>query len=75
MPNILTESEIEQFALDILKDLDYKIFHGPDIAWDGKSPERSKEQNYKDVVLLERLREAINRIEANMSSVQCLFSI
>ena len=55
----ITEFEIEQVALDILSKLKYKIIHGPDIAFDGSSPER---MSYADVFLTVRLREAIDRI-------------
>ena len=32
MSKILTESEVEQVALDIFSELKYKIIYGPDIA-------------------------------------------
>ena len=53
MKNIITESEVETAALEILSELGYKTLYGPDIAPDGTSPER---QSYSDVVLVERLR-------------------
>ena len=56
MPHI-TESHIEEAALEILDDLGYKILHGPDISPDGENPERS---SYENVVLVERLKEAID---------------
>ena len=56
--HIITESEVERVALDILSELGYEIIYGPDIAPDGLKPER---QSYADVILIERLREAINR--------------
>ena len=59
MPHILTESSIEQVALDILSELNYKVIYGPDITSDGPKPER---QSYADVILIDRLREAVNRI-------------
>lgn len=61
MPRIITESEVEEAALEILSELGYEQLHGPDIAPapDGVRPERG---SYSDVVLLERLREAIARI-------------
>src|SRR3989338_5164358 len=55
---ILTESSIEQVALDILSELKYKVIYGPDIAPDGLRPER---RSYADVILVDRLREAIDR--------------
>ena len=32
MSKIITESEVEQVALDILSELKYKVIYGPDIA-------------------------------------------
>lgn len=57
MPHI-TESHIEDAALEILDSLGYKILHGPDISPDGENPERS---SYETVVLVERLKEAIDK--------------
>lgn len=58
-----TESEVEEAALEILSDLGYKILHGPEIAPDGLHPER---QSYSDVVLIERLRNAISRLNTTI---------
>lgn len=73
MNKVIIESEVEQVALDILSELKYKVIYGPDIAPafaeglshsasagrpDGTNPER---QNYSEVVLIARLREAIER--------------
>jgi type I restriction enzyme R subunit len=58
MKNFITESEIEQIALDILSDdLGYKVLYGPDIAEGDK-----KERDYNEVVLHKRLRNAIDEI-------------
>lgn len=59
MAHIITEFSIEQLALDILLDLDYKVLYGPDIACDGPEPER---KSYSDVILVDRLQSAINRL-------------
>jgi type I restriction enzyme R subunit len=59
----ITESEVETAALEILSELDYKILYGPDIAPDGISPER---KSYSDVVLVDRLRDAVNRINPDI---------
>jgi type I restriction enzyme R subunit len=59
----ITESEIETAALEILTELGYKILYGPDIAPDGTSPER---KSYSDVVLVERLRAAVNAINPDI---------
>lgn len=59
------ESDVEDAALDILSELGYKILYGPDIAPapDGIAPER---QSYSDVVLVERLRDAVDRFNPNI---------
>ncbi len=36
----MTESQIEQYALDILANLGWQILHGPDIGPDGVAAER-----------------------------------
>jgi type I restriction enzyme R subunit len=61
----IIELEIEQVALDILSELKYKVVYGPDIAPDGSNPER---QSYSDVVLVDRLREAIARLNPEIPS-------
>lgn len=63
MSKIVTESEVEEVALDYLSEMGYLRLFGPDIAPDGKSPERN---NYSDVVLLRRLRYAVNKFNADI---------
>ncbi|TAN67212.1 MAG: type I restriction endonuclease subunit R [Methylobacter sp.] len=55
----MTEDQLEQETLSWLADVGYNSAYGPDIAMDGNAPERS---NYTQVVLVERLRQAINRL-------------
>ena len=55
----ITENELEEHTLDILQSLGYKKINGYDIAPDGKTPER---KNYSEVVLIERLKKAIERL-------------
>ncbi len=55
----MTEDQLEQETLSWLADVGYSSVYGPDIAVDGNRPERS---NYVQVVLVERLRNAINRL-------------
>ncbi|MDO9046885.1 MAG: type I restriction endonuclease subunit R [Methylobacter sp.] len=55
----MTEDQLEQETLSWLADVGYTSVYGPDIALDGNTPERS---NYVQVVLVERLRNAINRL-------------
>ena len=65
MPKPITESEVEQVALEILSELGYKIIYGPDIAPDGIRPER---ESYSDVILTERLRSAIEKFNPTIPS-------
>jgi type I restriction enzyme R subunit len=62
MQKAITESEVEEVALDLLKELGYNTVYGPDIAPDGPNPER---KNYSEVVLVERLKSAIDSIKIN----------
>ena len=55
----MTEDQLEQETLAWLADVGYRHVYGPDIAVDGTFPERS---NYTQVILVERLREAIARL-------------
>ncbi len=62
----MTEDQLEQETLSWLADVGYTHVYGPDIAPDGSAPERS---NYTQVVLVERLREAIQRLNPNVPQV------
>jgi type I restriction enzyme R subunit len=55
----MTEDQIEQFAIARLGELGYAYQHGPGIAHDGEHPER---EGYDQVLLMNRLREAVARI-------------
>ncbi|HBI21605.1 MAG TPA: DEAD/DEAH box helicase [Legionella sp.] len=55
----MTEDQLEQEALTRLSELGYTHIYGPDIAYDGNAPERT---NYQEVVLSNRLRRAIERL-------------
>jgi len=57
--NKITESEIEQFAIELLEKKGYHYIYGPDIAPDGDRLER---ESFGDVLLLERLQTAVGRI-------------
>ncbi len=63
--NKITESEIEQFAIEQLEYLGYQHLYGPDIAPDGDRLER---ESFEDVLLLERLRTAVGRINPSIPS-------
>jgi type I restriction enzyme, R subunit len=51
-----TESLIEQAALDWFAGLEYQVVFGPDLAFDGKAPER---QDYQTAIFSGRLRDAL----------------
>ncbi len=55
----MTESEIELFAIEQLEKLKYQYIYAPAIAPDGEKPER---KTFEDVLLIERLQEAVGRI-------------
>ena len=59
----IVEQSIEDTALEILQELGYKVINGADIAPDGKNPERAK---WDDVVLIERLKSAIDNLNPNI---------
>jgi len=61
--NKITESQIENFAIELLEKHGYQYIYAPDIAPDSITPER---HSFEDVILLERLRAALGRINPNI---------
>jgi len=59
----LNEDGYEHQFINWLKDIGWAWKYGPEISPDGLSPERS---SYKDVILNERLEEAIRRINPDL---------
>ena len=59
----LSESNIEQTAIEILKTLGYEYAPGPEISPGGERAERG---SYSDVILEERLRRSIARINPDV---------
>jgi len=55
----LDESQVEIATVDYFRELGYEYIHGAHIAPDGKAPERN---DYGQVALVRRLREALTRI-------------
>lgn len=55
----LTESTIENWAIELLQAQGYTYLYGPDIAPESATAERTR---YDEVVLVERLRAAVRRI-------------
>lgn len=60
-----TESDLEVATLEWLEELGYSIAFGPNLAPDGESPERL---SYRDVLLVDRLRSAVARINPTIPS-------
>ncbi|MEI8245102.1 MAG: type I restriction endonuclease subunit R [Lentisphaerota bacterium] len=65
MTNKITESHIEQFALELLEKQGYQYIYGPDIAPDSDTPAR---QSFEDVLLLDKLRNAVARINPEIAA-------
>lgn len=60
----ITEFEIEKYAIELLKKEGFEYIYGPNIAPDSETPER---ENFEDVILNDRLRSALQRINPNHS--------
>lgn len=63
----ITESHIEEFTIELLEKQGYEYIYAPDIAPDGDTPERD---SYEQVLLLERLRRAVRRINPDIPAEQ-----
>ena len=61
--NTVNELDIEKTTLNWLMEMGYSVLHGPDIASDTPGAERSR---YEDVVLEQRLRGAVARLNPNI---------
>ena len=61
-----SESVVEKVALDWFESLGYMVLHGPDIAAGEPAAERY-DPNYRDVVLEGRLRQALVRLNPDLS--------
>ncbi len=59
----ITENEVEGLALDIFREMDYKVLNGLEISPGGSKQERN---DFREVILKERLLNSIGRINPNM---------
>ena len=59
----ITESDVELICLNYLREIDYECLSGPDISPDGLFVER----HYNEVVLINRLRSAIDKLNPSIS--------
>ncbi|MRG27254.1 type I restriction endonuclease subunit R [Laceyella tengchongensis] len=57
------EYELEQASLEWFQELAYDVSYGPEISPEGDYPERNE---YSDVILEERLRDALSRINSHL---------
>ncbi len=60
---MISEDHLEQLALTWFQDAGWEYCYGPDLAPDGAAPERA---DYKQVVLAERLLDALRRLNPGM---------
>jgi type I restriction enzyme R subunit len=61
--NAFYESQLEEAALEWFEELGYEVVFGPVIAPEGEYPER---EDYSDVILAERVKDALGRINPKM---------
>lgn len=59
----ITENIIEAFAIELFDKLGYEYIYAPDIAHDGENPARD---SYAQVLLLNRLQNAVKRINLSI---------
>ncbi|MCK4394627.1 type I restriction endonuclease subunit R, partial [Candidatus Bipolaricaulota bacterium] len=59
----ICESHVEEAALEWFEELNWSVLHGPDIAFDGPTPERP---SYSDVILRDRLEGAIDSLNPDL---------
>jgi type I restriction enzyme R subunit len=59
----ITENEIEKFAVELLEGSGYQYIYAPSIAPDSETPER---QSFEDVLLMDRLKTAVGRINPSV---------
>jgi len=62
-----TESVVEDAALAWLGSLGYAVLHDPDIAVGEPAAERT-DPNYRDVILVSRLRQSLARLNPDLPS-------
>lgn len=63
MTTKITESAIEKFAIELLEKEGYEYVYAPSIAPDGETSERN---SFEEVLLLDRLRIAVGRINSKV---------
>jgi type I restriction enzyme, R subunit len=64
MSGKLTETAIEDFAIQLFEHQGYTYIYGPDISPDSATPERSR---YDEIILTTRLQQALRRINPTIA--------
>jgi type I restriction enzyme, R subunit len=62
----ITENTIESFTIELLEKLGYTYLYGPDIAPDSDAPSTDQRESYAQVLLLNRLQNAVRRINPSI---------
>ena len=62
----ITEGIVEDACLDFFAELGYVVLHGPEIGPGGSAEERS---SWDQVILKERLHDAISRINPDLPAI------
>ena len=63
MDSKITESQIEQFAIELLKKLGWEYLHGLSIAPGAEYPER---ESFEQIILTQRLRKVVARLNPDI---------
>ena len=67
MPNLISESEVENYILNLLSNLSYEVKFGPDIAPDGTHSER---RTYMQTILTDRLFNSLRNINTDIKDTE-----
>ena len=62
----MSEADVEQARLDLLREMGYAVVHGDDIGPDSKNPERI---SYSDVILQARFEQALIKLNPGLPQV------
>lgn len=63
---MMTENHIEALAIDQLENLDYTYVYGPTLAPDAEEYNENKRESFEQVLLLNKLKEAVQRINPDI---------
>lgn len=58
-----TEDRLEEAVIEVLQEMDYEYVFGPEIGYDGEHSER---KDYREVVLTQRLQDALFRLNRHL---------